>query len=357
MFFEDFFQETVRCFYNYSKPKLFNNYHLWACDSTVQILPDSEATRKIGVHKNQHKSVASIKISTYFDVFSKVFTNIALCDKRISDIVCCLTGQIQKIPNNTICVYDRGYGSQIIPFFHDLQGSKYVIRLRTNYSKEVIAFMKDAATDITLTIPLSERTYKRLKDYLIERSAKDLITFRLIKVVLSTGEIEVLITNLGSDFSTAQLTEIYHLRWGIETAYNGIKSHQMLGTFSGYSELAIFQDIWCNFIFYNLQTITMLSAHEGLKRLNKKRTQQALDKGRQAKSYKINRNVGTNTMRQYLIPLLFGPISKISKLLNEMIAYYLQSIERIKSNDKPRERKRIRNNDRHITEKNYKRGF
>lgn len=32
------------------------------------MLPDTEETRKIGIHKNQFKAVASIKISGYFDI-------------------------------------------------------------------------------------------------------------------------------------------------------------------------------------------------------------------------------------------------------------------------------------------------
>jgi hypothetical protein len=45
-----------------TKQKKFKNYRLWACDCTVQILPNTEENRKIGVHKNQYKEVASIKL-------------------------------------------------------------------------------------------------------------------------------------------------------------------------------------------------------------------------------------------------------------------------------------------------------
>jgi hypothetical protein len=61
-----------------------------------------------------------------------------------------------------------------------------------------------------------------------------MITYRLVKVILPTGETEVLMTNLDESFTISDLSEIYHLYWGVETAFNGIKNHQMLGTFSGY---------------------------------------------------------------------------------------------------------------------------
>ncbi len=68
-FFQDLFKLSVEAFYQHHKKiKTFHNYRLWACDCTVQMLPDTEETRKIGIHKNQFKAVASIKISGYFDI-------------------------------------------------------------------------------------------------------------------------------------------------------------------------------------------------------------------------------------------------------------------------------------------------
>lgn len=278
----------------------------------------------MGVHKNQFKSVASIKISAYFDVFSKIITQFQIFDKRKADLLCCIESQVKNLPKNVIAVYDRAYGSQILPFFHALNGSKYVIRLKTDFSNTVKKFAQSSDNDATISEAFSERNYKRLEEFGIRKSQKDIISYRLVKVILNTGEIEILMTNLDSLFTINDLSEIYPLRWEIETAFNSIKNHQMLGTFSGYSELAIRQDIWCNLIFYNLQTITMLEAETEAKRISERvKNKISKRKKKENRGYQINRNVGTGILRSCLSGLLFCRDKDLSYILekNENFVY------------------------------------
>jgi hypothetical protein len=186
----------------------------------------------------------------------------------------------------------------------------------------------------------------------------DMITYRLVKIILSTGETEVLMTNLDESFTISDLSEIYRLRWGIETAFNGIKNHQMLGTFSGYSALVIRQDIYCNLLFYNLHTISMLDSEEKLRKINERRKKKpSKNKKKENKGYQINRNVGTNTLRMHLWDLFTCKEKDLVSIIEKMQEIYLQSLEIIKDCDKERKRKMMRMNDRHHTEINYKRGF
>jgi hypothetical protein len=358
LFFEDVFYQTVLSFYKHYRAKTFKNYRLWACDTSVQALPDNEETRKMGIHKNQHKSVASIKISVYFDVFNKLITLFELFDKRTADLMCCLKNQVKNIPKDVIAIYDRAYGSQILAFFHNLYGSKYVIRLKLDFSNTVKKFVQSADNDVIITEPIGERCYKELEKYGIRKSKMDMITYRLVKIILSTGETEVLMTNLDENFTISDLSEIYRLRWGVETAFNGIKNHQMLGTFSGYSELVIRQDIYCNLLFYNLHTISMLDSEEKLRKINERRKKKpSKNKKKENKGYQINRNVGTNTLRLHLWDLFTCKEKDLASILEKMQEIYIQSLEMIKDCDKERKRKMMRMNDRHHTEINYKRGF
>jgi hypothetical protein len=299
-----------------------------------------------------------VKISAYFDIFSKIITQATLFDKRKSDLLCCIENQIKNVPKDAIAIYDRAYGSQILPFLHNLYGSKFVIRLKTDFSNTVKAFMQSAENEMFVTEPLNEKACKRLADLGIRKSKLDTISYRLVKVLLSTGEIEVLMTNLDNTFTISDLAEIYRLRWGIETCFGGIKNHQMLGIFSGYSEIAVKQDIWCCLIFYNLQTITELSVAEKLEAVNNKRKNKpSKNKKKENKGYQLNRNIGANTLRMYLPDLLQCPENQIDKYLDEMGIYYLQSLEPIREKTQERKRKMMRQNDRHHTEMNYKRGF
>jgi Transposase DDE domain len=270
--FKDLFDASVQSFYqHHKKAERFKSYRLWACDCTVQMLPDTEENRKIGLHKNQYKSVAPIKLSCYFDILNKLVTSVSLHPKQTTDISACLQKQVQEIPKDVIAIYDRGYASHIVPFWHGLKGSKYVIRLKLEGSNTVKQFMESPDNEAFITEPLSERAYKKLEEFGIRKSKMDTISHRLVKVILPTGETKVLMTNLDNSFTISGLSELYRLRWAIETCFFCLKGHQMLGIFSGYPEQVILQDIWVNLLFYNIQTITNLDATLRAKQISQKR--------------------------------------------------------------------------------------
>ena len=322
------------------------------------MLPNTEKNRQIGIHKNQYKAVASIKLSCYFDILNKILASVSLHSKQTTDLNACLQNQVQEIPKDVIAIYDRGYGSHIIPFWHDKNGSKYIIRLKTEFSNTVKKFMQNNDNEIFITEPLSEKTYKRLENFGIRKSKLDTISYRLLKVILPTGETEVLMTNLNQSFTINDLSELYRLRWGIETCFLNLKSHQMLGIFSGYSEQVILQDIWCNLLFYNLQSITSLEANLHIEKINKKRKNQpSKRKKKENGGYQLNRNIGAGILQNYYFDLWKKRGIDLEKTLVEMQIYYLQSLEMIKPKKAERKRKMIRTNDRHQTEWNYKRGF
>jgi hypothetical protein len=322
------------------------------------MLPDTEETRKIGIHKNQYKTVASIKLSCYFDILNKILTSVSTHSKQTTDLNACLQRQVQTIPQDVISIYDRGYGSHIIPFWHDRNGSKYVIRLKVGFSNTVKEFVQSSDNERYITEPLSERTYKRLEEFGIRKSKLDMISYRLAKIILSTGETEVLMTNLDKSFTISDLAELYRLRWGIETFFFCIKSHQMLGTFSGYSQQVILQDIWCNLLFYNMQSITNLQATLQAKQISERRKNKpSKNKKEDNGGYQVNRNIGVGVLRSYWFDLWGKQGHNLANVLAEMQIYYLQSLEIIKPQTAERQRKMIRTNDRHQTEWNYKRGF
>lgn len=68
---------------------------------------------------------------------------------------------------------------------------------------------------------------------------------RVLKLRLSSGETETLLTNLDSEYlPLAQAGELYFKRWGIETAYDILKSKLQLENFSGKTEISVLQDFY-----------------------------------------------------------------------------------------------------------------
>jgi hypothetical protein len=57
---------------------------------------------------------------------------------------------------------------------------------------------------------------------------------RLLHIPLSTGELEILITNISeTEIEYDAFKELYHKRWGIETKYRELKQKLETENFSG----------------------------------------------------------------------------------------------------------------------------
>lgn len=334
-------------FYQTAPLKRFRGYLLLASDTSCQLLPDSEETQKMGVHTNQHKTVASIKISTCFDLLNSVYFRASTHPKQTADLRC-IQPSIKDKPKDTLSIYDRGFGSILLLFLHQYYQSKCLVRLKLDFSTYVKDFVKSTDNERIVSVSLGKKCSESLKGMGIDRCPASTISVRLIKVILSTSEVEVLMTNVAEDeLSIKEAGVLYGLRWGVETAYNYTKNIFKLGIFSGYSAQVILQDIWCTLIAQNLENMLLFETEKSLIAINKKRK----------KVYKINKAVGAGTIVSEIRNLFKCPISSLQNNLERIKQLLLMSLEKVKSESKKRERKRQRPNDRHTTEKNYKHNF
>ena len=79
------------------------------------------------------------------------------------------------------------------------------------------------------------------------------ISLRMVKILLENGSLEVLATNLSqTEFHTEEIKELYHMRWGIETAYETLKSRLQLENFTGTKPILLLQDIYSTIYLSNL---------------------------------------------------------------------------------------------------------
>ena len=90
-----------------------------------------------------------------------------------------------------------------------------------------------------------------------------------MRVILKSGEIETLITNLSEDeFSADDFLDLYFLRWGIETTYDTLKNKLLIEKFSGRSPVAVLQEYYA--MMFVLNCIAAMSATVNRKLLSRK---------------------------------------------------------------------------------------
>jgi hypothetical protein len=89
---------------------------------------------------------------------------------------------------------------------------------------------------------------------------------RLVRVRLSTGEWEVLVTSLLDEarYPSAEFLMLYGLRWGIETFYGLIKTRLVLENFSGTGAEAVKQDFYATVYLSGLESLLTQSAQAQL---------------------------------------------------------------------------------------------
>lgn len=331
-------------FYHHCSYQTYRGYRLWACDGSALQLPDSVENRQIGTHTNQYGEFASAKLIGYFDVLNHLLTRFWIENKRVQELRL-IQGRIDQVPSDVIAIYDRIYGSHLLIWLHTHYGSNCLIRLKTTFSNTVIDFLSSGQQELVVTETLAESCWRELRKMGYQKSKYHQITYRLIRVELPS-ETEVLATTLLDErFTPDDFAELYRLRWGIETCFDYLKNVFKAPIFSGYSPLAVQQDIWSTAIAYNLQTVLLKETESRLAEINKRRRRR----------YQVNRNVGLTTLKQKIVPLFTVPSKQVEVVGDWLTRRFLRSLERIYDGpSKQRERKMLRGNDRHQTEKNYK---
>jgi hypothetical protein len=326
--------------------KRFKGLRLWACDGSVVKLPDNADTQTIGTHTNQHQTVASVKLLCYFDLLNGVIARLWLKNKRICELRL-VEPHLKDLPKDVLSIYDRHYGSHLMVFLHQHFGSPCLIRMKTSCSfKSITAFLASGKEQTIVTEPLQQRAWRQLRKMGLNKSSYHQVTYRLIRVELSTGETEVLLTTLLSPlFSVADFAWLYGKRWGIETCFDQLKNLFKAPVFSGYSALACKQDLWSVAILFNLQTVVITAAEPELKKRSANRKT----------PYQINRNVSLDSLKRKLHNLFLSGLKALKSTLDFLLERFLKSIERVLQVE-PRQRikKMSRLNERHQTEFNYK---
>ena len=346
-FFKDMFMFGVRLFYECFKTKRWKGMRLWAADGTGFRLPDEPwLGEEFGWHGNQHKRGPSTCLLAHYDLLNQLVTAVQFHNQQVNETVVARQA-IAEIPEDVCVVYDMGHASHTIPFLHQHYGSHCIVRMPVGFSNTVKAFVASGKKEQTVTEKLSYKSRVALNELGICVNAQTTITYRLIRVMLSTGEVEVLLTTLldARRFKHGYFSEIYCKRWGIETCFHVIKSFLELANFSAYTVNNCWQDVYSHFINYNIQTALFTAKEREIKKVNKQRQH----------DYKPNRNVTAGLLKRFLVKLMLRPAKERKHWMEDFNRQILQTMEPIRpEKNKERQRRSKRGAERHAHESNYR---
>ena len=206
---------------------------------------------------------------------------------------------------NAIFILDRGFGNFSICKMFEKHKHHYCIRLSTQVSSFAKAAMKSIENDFLMLWVPSEA--ERLSCIKHGQDTKA-IQVRISKVLLDTGEIELLVSNL---FDTAainkiEMKQLYFMRWGIEEGFKKLKPKMKLEHFGCKKMEGIYQEFYAHIFMLNVVSII---GNEAQQRIEVKAH------GRKHK-YKYNWQNAYRNIRDKIVALINN--RNIYKILSEL---------------------------------------
>lgn len=261
------------------KHLLKGKYSLIACDGSAADIfrnPDDPDTF-FEPNGKSTRGFNQIHINAFFSILDKKFTDLLVQPARKRNEYSAFCQMADRAGADTPVIYlcDRGYASYNV-FAHVIENSQFfLIRCTDVKTEKILGFPLDKATELDYhadrILSRSQSKKKRLHpelagqyryvcrdvpmDYITEERTEYGISLRVIRIEISEGCYENLITNLPDlDFDIDDFKDLYHLRWDEETSFRDLKYPLCLKAFHSKKYEYIVQEVWARAILYNFCT-------------------------------------------------------------------------------------------------------
>jgi hypothetical protein len=307
--------ETMYCDDHYQR---FWGFRVLAVDGSKLQLPDSTDVRQAfgtiawtqGSASQQQGERPYALASVLYDVLNRIALDASLGKAKAYEVDLAVE-HLAHTQAGDLLTMDRNYPSYRMLAELSCHQRDFVIRCSAASFKEARRMLKGEGRDsqiVTLT-PCAEQlpVMKRM-------NLPTSLTVRLVRVRLSTGEWEVLVTSLLDEtrYPSTGFLELYGLRWGIETFFGLLKTRLELENFSGTQAEAVRQDFYATVYLSSLESILTDAAQA---QLNAKHTKYPQT---------VNRAVSFNAIKYQALDLLFGN-EPLEPLLEKLTALFLSN--------------------------------
>lgn len=308
--------------------KTWKGHRLLAVDGTTLILPDEDVlAAHFGVQPSAGKPKVIARLSACVDVLNGMNIDVQVAPYASSERDLAVS-HLAKTTEQDLLLYDRGYPAFWFMGLHNKHNRSFCMRVPASYSVVTRNFLaSNKEDDIVFFDPVST-SKEGCKEHDI---TYETLTLRAIRVVLSTGEIEVLVTNLldKEKYPANEFKDLYARRWGVETDFDFKKNVIAMGNFSGVSVNAIQQDIFAKVFTQNIVMASVIAAQVVL---DDKTTHRKI-------RYKVNVSHAISKMKHLLVRF---SVRYDFMLFEKYIAILSKTAEAIRPNRKFKRHKKMR---------------
>lgn len=275
---------------------LWHGQRVLGVDGSYLNLPDTEETRReFSVQTNQHVGGEQVQAlaSVLYDLRNDVGLSAALGPKQAEKNLLFAT-HLAAMQAGDVVVCDRAYADYSVMATIVARQCHFVIRFPRQSFTAVNAFWvaPDQECVVTLDVPSKTRTY------VTQQQLPTTLRVRLVKVILPSGEVEVLGTDLldALTYPAAEFKAVYGWRWNHETYHDRIKNIFELERFSGKSVQAIKQDFYGVIFLATLESMLSKPAQAELTAQGEARACRYMPR--------VNRAVSYVTVLEHIVQLL-----------------------------------------------------
>ena len=257
--------------------KLYRGYRLLAVDGSDLHTPTNrKETDSFYQNAKGHKPFNILHLNALYDINRNIYIDAIVQPIKFRNEHRAFVSMVDRDNSDipTIYIADRGYESYNNMAHVIEKGQKFLFRVKDIKSHGIVSGLPlpdEEEFDITVSVGLTRNQSKDAKnsnlkfiahtspfDYLPTFSRKNIavypyyMTLRIVRFKLSEGVYEVLISNLSDEeFSTKAVTELYSMRWGIETSFRSLKYTLSLRLFHSKKTEYILQEIFAKLTMYN----------------------------------------------------------------------------------------------------------
>ena len=328
---------VVDNFYMNGDYKTYHGFRLLAVDGSKVILPNEENIKdyfgSINIANQIETTTGEYPValaSVLYDVLNNICLDSILGKAKAYEVDLAIRHLYNYSKLNDLLTFDRNYPSYMFIATLLQNGINFCGRCSRSSFKE--ARMMFTSSQKSKVVTLRPR-HSKIKE--IEALGLPLeIKVRFVRVVLDTGEVEILITSLLDNnlYPAKDFKELYYLRWGIETFYGTIKGRLNLENFSGKSVEAVKQDFYATVFISGLESILILDAQGNLDSKTSNKYPQA-----------VNKAVSFNAIKNNLIELFYKE-DNVATILEKLTLLFMTKPEcRRKGRIVPRSKAKVKN--------------
>lgn len=318
-----FFKDLNRIlidFHQKAPSKLWKGFQLIAGDGSTVSLPASRQMKNyFGAYTSATEGIKSCFAQTLmlYDVYTDLVVAGRLSKMENSESTLLINALSDLPVTKAIFLLDRGFGHfhTCKRFLH--QKRDFCIRISASGSLFGKAVMENPKNDFIINWEPSSREKKTCTQHTLDHMP---ISVRVTKVVLRTGEIEILVSSLynSSLYSHTDIGDLYNLRWGIEEGYKKLKPKMKLEHFGSRKPEGIFQEFEAHIFMMNLVAVMGVAAQQEVEyKCNKRKLK-----------YKYNWQNAYRFIRNKIVLLL--NLSIIDDIIEELLTLIERSVVAVK---------------------------